>query len=452
MFKVDEKVIEKWLPLIEGKGNWRSFVSACPKIAEKDYAVNAMMFEQMDKFGKNPAHFEKLEENSAASAIGSYSPILIPMLRRIMPALIGSQIFGTQPLSAPSGLIFALRAVYQNDTVNPTSRTNSVLLTLASATAFAVGGYISGTGSNGNTGIGVVRYKENNNLLVEVISGTFVATYGVDNVQTYSASETTISAVYTNEALFSVILSGYSGTYSTADGEALSTDMKEVGFEIETKQALAKTRKLKAKWTNELEEDLQAIHNMNAEALLSTIASDEIIMEMNREFIAYLITKMGTTTAYSYSSADGRWELEKYQNLMVMVSRVKRQIAVSSKRGQATFMIVSPTVLSVLESAGKLDTTGVDPIQNVYAGNALGMKVFVDIYATDDSIYLGYKGATEIDAGIFYSPYIPLQVRKGYGQEDGQPRTFFSTRYAITDNVYGASNYYKKISVAGLPS
>ena len=447
MIKIDKRIIDKWLPVIEGRGDWKNFVSQCPKVREKDYAFTAQLFENIEKFGN-----EVLEETSGASSIGTYSPILIPMLRRVMPALIGPQIFGTQPLTSPSGLIFALRAVYQNDSVNNLHRADSVLLTLASATAFSVGGYISGTGTNGNTGIGVVRYKENNNVLVEVLSGTFVATYGVDNVQTYSSSETTISAVYANEALFAVILSGYTGTTTTATGEALSTDMKEVGFEIETKTATAKTRKLKAKWTNELEEDLQAIHNMNAEALLSTIASDEVIMEMNREFIDLVISKVGTTTAFDYSDADGRWELEKYQNLMVMISRVKRAVAVANKRGQATFMIVSPNVISVLEASGKLDTQDVDPIQNVYAGRAMGMNVFVDLYAVSDDIYLGYKGPTEIDAGIFYSPYIPLQVRKGYGEEDGQPRTFFSTRYALTDNVFGASNYYKAVSVNGLPS
>ena len=451
MFNKDEKLIEKWMPLIEGKGRWSSFVSECPKINSKDYGIYAEMFEQMDRLKKG--ELQRLEEASTtATGVGTYSPILVPMLRRIMPALIGSQIFGTQPLSTPSGLIFALRAVFQNDSVNALTRANSVILTLASATNFTVGGAITGTGSNGNTGVGVVMFKDGNNVLVSVTSGTFVASYGVDNANPYSSSETTISAVYSNEALFNVIMPNYSGTYSTAVGEALSTDMKEIGFEVNTATATAKTRKLKAKWTNELEQDLQAIHNMNAEALLSTIASDEIIMEMNREFIDYLITKSTSYTGFTYSAVDGRWELEKYQNLVNMISRAKRAIAVSSKRGQATFMIVSPKVLSVLEASGKLDTTGVDPIQNVYCGNAIGMKVFVDLYSSDDTIYLGYKGPTEIDAGIFYSPYIPLQVRKGYGQEDGQPRTFFSTRYAITDNIYGASNYYYKITVSGLPS
>jgi len=450
MIKVEKAIIDKWIPLMEGKGKWSDYVSACPKIEEKDYAMNAQLFENIEKYAGTKD--ESLDESTMASAIGNYSPILIPMLRRVMPAMIGPQIFGTQPLSGPSGLIFALRATFQNDSVNSLTRATSVILTVASGTNYTVGGDITGDSDNGNDGVGVVRHKEGNNLLVEVVSGTFVVANGVDNANPYNADDTTISAVYENEALFNVIFSNYSGSYATATGEALSTNMKEVGFEIETATATAKTRKLKAKWTNELEEDLQAIHNMNAEALLSTVASDEVIMEMNREMINYLIANIGSTTAFDYTSADGRWELEKYQNLMTMTSRVKRQVAVANKRGQATFMIVSPAVLSVFESSGKLDTNGVDPVQTVYAGTAMGMKVFVDLYATDDTIYLGYKGPTEIDAGVFYSPYIPLQVRKGYGEEDNQPRTFFSTRYALTDNVYGAENYYKAISVANLPA
>ena len=452
--KVDEKIVDKWMPLIEGKGKWSQFVSACPKIQEKDYASNADLFETLERSCRGTLTDDngKLIESTQASAIGDYSPILIPMLRRVMPAMIGPQIFGHQPLNGPSGLIFALRATFQNDSVNTLTRATSVILTVASGTNFTVGGDITGDSDNGNDGVGVVRHKEGNNLLVEVVSGTFVVANGVDNANPYSSDDTTISAVYENEALFNVIFSNYSGSYATATGEALSTNMKEVGFEIETSTATAKTRKLKAKWTNELEEDLRAVHNMNAEALLSTIASDEIVMEMNREFIDKVIANVGSTTAYNYTSADGRWELEKYQNLMTMIARVKRQVAVANKRGQATFAIVSPAVLSVLESSGKLDTNGVDPIQTVYAGKAMGLSIFVDLYAASDSIYLGYKGSTEVDAGVFYSPYVPLQVRKGQGEEDAQPRTFFSTRYAVTDNPYGATNYYKEISVANLPS
>lgn len=446
-FTVEPEVLDKWLPLLEGSGKWEPFVSACPKLLKKDYHIMAQLLENTESLK------DLSERTGVGQGVGSFSPILIPMMRRVMPSLIGMQIFGTQPMSGPTGLIFALRAVYQNDTDNPVDRTNSVILTLADATlgssGFAVGTDISSTGDAGQ---GTVRHIEGNNILVEINAGAFAVNDDVDNTTNFGGAETTVAAVYDNEALYKIVFSNYTGTYATATGEDLSTDMKEVGFHIETDTVTAKTRKLKAKWTEELEQDLQAIHNMNAERLLSSIASDEITLEMNREFIALVSANSGATTPYDFNSVDGRWELEKYQNLMAMISRVKRDVAVQNRRGQATFMIVSPAVLSAIESSGKLSTENVDPMNTSYAGKAMGMDVYVDIYATSDDIELGYKGPTELDAGIFYCPYIPLQIRKGFGEEDGQPRTFFHTRYGVQDNIFGAENYYQTISVANLPA
>jgi hypothetical protein len=446
-FTVEPEVLDKWLPLLEGSGKWEPFVSACPALKKKDYHVMAQLLE-------NTEGLKDLSERTGVTqGVGNFSPILIPMLRRVMPSLIGMQIFGTQPMSGPTGLIFALRAVYQNTTDNPVNRSNSVILTLADATlgsaGFAVGTDISSTGDAGQ---GTVRHIEGNNILVEINAGAFAVADDVDNATNFVGAETTVAAVYDNEALYKIVFSNYTGTYATATGEDLSTDMKEVGFNIETDTVTAKTRKLKAKWTEELEQDLQAIHNMNAERLLSSIASDEITLEMNREFINYVAANAGVTTNYDFTSVDGRWELEKYQNLMAMISRVKRDIAVQNRRGQGTFMIVSPAVLSAIETSGKLSTENVDPMNTSFAGKAMGMDVYVDIYAESDDIQMGYKGPTELDAGIFYCPYIPLQIRKGYGEEDGQPRTFFHTRYGVNFNVFGVENYYQTISVDNLPA
>ena len=449
MFNVDAKLVEKWLPIIEGTGDWKNFASACPKVRQKDYAAMAVLFENIEAL---------TERTNSANGTGDYSPILIPMMRRIMPALIGPQIFGTQPMNGPSGLVFILRAIYQNTTTNSISAANSVILTLADAASFDVGDSIAATADDTvadpvETAVGVVRHKEGNNILVETVSGTWVVGQEVDDAATVAqnAGATTISAVYTNEALFNIIFSNYTGSYATAAGELLKNDMKEVGFNIEKETVTAQTRKLKAKWTDELEQDLRAIHNMDAEAILSGIASDEIIMEMNREFINLVNTKATVSNAYDYSTADGRWEFEKYQNLVAAISRGKRAIATRSKRGQGTWMIVSTGVLNALESSGRLDKTGIDPIQQVYAGDAVGMKVFVDVYSTSDKILIGYKGNSEMDAGLFYCPYIPLQIRKGFGEEDGQPRAFFSTRYGLKDNPFGASNYLQAVTVANLP-
>lgn len=453
-FTVEQEVLDKWLPLLEGSGKWENFVSTCPKLNPMDFATVAQLLENTEALK---------ERTTTAQGVGDFSPILIPMLRRVMPSLIGMQIFGTQPMSGPTGLIFALRAVYQNTTDNPVNRSNSIILTLADASlgwggAPVPGDFIS-TDGVGRLGVGTIRHVEGNNLLVEITAGTdpwFAVGDDVDDIAVFAGAVTTVAAVYDNEALFKIIFSNYTGTHTTAAGEALSTDMKEVGFNIETDTVTAKTRKLKAKWTEELEQDLQAIHNMNAERLLTSIASDEIVIEMNREFIALIAAKAGTSSAYNYATvvagSTGRWELEKYQNLMAHISRQKRELAVTNRRGMATFMIVSPAVLSVIEASGKLSTQGIDPVQTSFAGKALGMDCYVDIYAENDDIQLGYKGPNEMDAGIFYAPYIPLQIKKGYGEEDGQPRTFFHTRYGIQDNLFGAGNYYHTITVAGLPA
>ena len=452
-FEVDQAIIDKWMPLLEGKDKWENFVKSCPKLDEKHYATVAQMLENTEQM--------KLEERTTTTqGVGSFSPILIPMLRRIMPSLISMEIVGTQPMSGPTGLIFALRAVYQNTTDNPVNRANSIIITVANVfdgtDTATVGNAISASLDDSvanpvEDGIGIVRHIEGNNLLVEVSSGDFTTAMTVNYKATVTQNTgIDVAARYDNEALYKIIFSNYTGTYTTSNGENLSTDMKEIGFNIETATTTAKTRKLKAKWTEELEQDLQAIHNMNAERLLTSIASDEIVIEMNQEMIKLLRTKATTVTAFDFATADGRWELELYQNLMAVISRVKRQIAIANRRGQATFMIVSPDVLSAIEASGKLSTVGVDPIQNSFAGMALGLKVFVDIFATNDDILMGYKGPTEIDAGVFWSPYIPLQIRKGFGEEDGQPRTFFHTRYGIVDNIYGAENYYQTITVAGM--
>ena len=446
---VSDELIEKWLPVIEGKNKWEAVVDGMPKVPESQYGTIAHVLENV-----------ALEESTttAQAATTDYKPILIPMVRRVMPSLIGMDIFGVQPLSGPADLVFALRAVYQNDSVNSVTRANSVILTLADATLFTVGAAIST--ASGATG--VVRYAEDNNVLVEVTAGTFAVGDGVDDAATWVADDTTVSAVYENEALFNVIFANYTGPVDTATGEALSTDMKEIGFEIEAQTVSAKTRKLKAKWTNEMEEDLKAVHNMNAESLLSSVASDEIVMEMNREFIGLVGTKAtaGGVTAWDYTAADGRWEAEKAINLLGAINRARRDIAVSTKRGQGNWIIVSPNVLSLLELSDKLQNVGFDTNTDIssqaFAGTikSSNTKVFVDIYATNDDVLVGYKGSSEIDAGIFYAPYVPLKISKGFGEEDGQPRTFFSTRYGIAYNPLSSTGaeYYRRITVSNLPA
>lgn len=465
-FTVEQEVLDKWAPILEGTGKWKTFVSTCPKIAPGDHAIIAQLLENT----------EALKERTNAGDVGDFSPILIPMLRRVMPSLIGMQIFGTQPMSGPTGLIFALRAVFQNDTDNPIDRTNSQILTLDDIT-LGVANYVPGTPITSATAEGVVRAANpvTNTILVELVTNNFAVGDNVENVTPWAGPGTNVlvastpaSAGLGNEALVHYMFPDYTGTnagtgaspagIATDLGENLATDMKEIGFTIETDTVTATTRKLKAKWTLELEQDLMAIHNMNAERLLNSIASDEIVMEMNREFMDLVAATAGTNTTWDYNvvvaggGGDPRWELEGYQALVAHISRQKRNLAVTNKRGMANWAIVSTDVLSALEASGRLSQDNVDPVATSYAGKALGMDIYVDLYSPVGVCHLGYKGPNEIDAGIYYCPYIPLQIQKGFGEEDGQPRTFFHTRYGIGNNTFGAGNYYHTINVDNLPT
>jgi hypothetical protein len=379
-----------------------------------------------------------------------------------MPALIGNDIFGTQPMSGPSGMIFALKSLYTNDSVNPIAHNAGKILVLADASGFVVGDSIASTDDDTvvdpvETAVGVVRHIEGNTILVDTISGTWTSGEEVVNAATVAqnAGITTISAVYDAETLQNVVFTNYSGTYATSAGEALSTDMKETGFEVISTTVNAKTRKLKAKWTLELEDDLKAVHGMNAEQLLTGFSSDEMIREMNGEFINTVKGYAGETNTFTYSGAvdtQGRYENEKYQALANEISRQKLYVSQTSMRGQATWMIVSPGVLTALEALGMQRNT--DPLDNTYMGTYKNMNVYVDLFNTEaqDFIYFGYKGNSEIDAGMFYCPYVPLKINKGYGEEDNIPRLFFSTRYGLVENPFGASSFYRKLVVADLPS
>lgn len=442
-----DELISKWQPVIEGTGKWEKVVEGAPKV--KDEALMATQLEILEQV--------ELKETSSTSNVANYTPVLIPMVRRVMPALIGNELFGTQPMNGPSGMIFALKSLYTNDSDNPIggvagSHTGQIILFDDAAELAAIGVGTQITGSVAGTGY--IRHIEGMYALVDA-SVAFAAAEEVDSGAAYTASEGTVSAVYDAEALQNIVFKNYSGTVATSVGEALNTDMKEMGFEVISSTVNAETRKLKAKWTMELEDDLRAVHGMNAEQLLSGFCSDEMVREMNTEFISAVKGAAGETNTWTFpasASMLGRYENEAFQSLANEISRQKLYVAKTSMRGQATWMIVSTGVLTALKAMGL--QAGSDPYDNTFMGVWDGMKVYVDLFATEagDFIYFGYKGASEVDAGKFYCPYVPLKVNKGYGENDNIPRLFFSTRYGLADNPFGASNYYRKLVVADLPA
>lgn len=370
---------------------------------------------------------EMLSEDTAptnvTANIGKYDPIMISMVRRGMPNLIAYDVCGVQPMTGPTSLIFAMRPKYVNsgalgeDAFYDEAVTNH-----------------SGTGNHSNTIPGVLQ------------TGTGMA---------------------------------------TADAEKLGSDgnpdFQEMGFEIEKLTVEAKTRALKAKYSIELAQDMKALHGLDAEAELASILSSEILAEINREIIRtiYTIAKPGATDTASAGTFDldadsnGRWSVEKFKGLLFQIEREANKIAKETRRGKGNVIICSSDVASAFAMAGVLDHTPalqrnnnlqVDEAGNTFAGILQGRyKVYIDPYATEDYFVVGYKGASAHDAGLFYAPYVPLQMYKQVDSISFQPRLGFKTRYGLVANPFaegktkgnGALNadrnvYFRKVKVTNI--
>jgi len=403
----------------------------------------------------------KLTERTETGDIEKYDPVLISIIRRGYPNLIGMDIFGMQPMSGPSGLIFGLKTSFHNDTNNPIKRTTSTVLVLADASSYAAGDTIS----TAAPAVGTVRYVENNTVLVEVTSGTFVAGAAVDDADPYAAAVTTISAVYPNEIAWKFLFKDYAKFASVALAEAAAKNIKEVGFDIFKTTVTADSYKLKAKYTDELQQDLKAQQNLDADTELTKIMSQELIAEQNKKFIDKWNEEAATggTSAWDYttSGTPGRWQMERTYEMYGYINRVANSIAKTTMRGRGNIIIASLDVISEFEtmrhwhSAGQL--AGGNPLAGGLADVNLGAsafmgtlggkyKVYCDMYAASDYVSIGYKGG-EWDTGIFYCPYVPVYVKKGIGEEDGQNRIWFHTRYGMGENPFGPELYYRMVSI-----
>jgi len=429
-FGQNEALLEKWEPVLDLKGKWSDKIGDAPKFqSDAQRTLTAKMLESLEQ--------TVLNEKTVAGDVAVVNPVLIPLVRRITPALIGPELFGTQPMKSSNGLIFYLRSLYNGtDAQDLKYGATSAVLTLTDGSSFAVGDDIS---SSDLGGVGTIAYKEGNNVLVSVTSGSFAVGDLVDDAASYAA---TVSSVYTNEAGYQFIFSNYSGPWNTSltsPATTISSSLyetftshNEMGFTIESDVMVAKKRALKARFSRELEEDLRNAHGLNAEQLLIQMSSDEIVREMNREFIGTVndICTSGNENVYTlaYASLDGRYEMEKYQNVVAAIDRIAFNMALRNRRGAA------------------------NSITNANAGTFNGMKVLFDLFAdnSNPTLWLAYKGG-EADAGFFYGPYVPLRVDKGIGPEDNVPRMFFTTRYGLQANKFGAQYYYGKITMTGFP-
>ena len=391
-------LIQKWAPILEH--------ADMPEIKDPHRrAVTAQLLENQTQANRQQA--EALTEDTApvnvTANVGKYDPVLISLVRRAMPNLIAYDVCGVQPMTGPTGLIFAMRPKYVSG-----GALGAEAFYNEADTDFA------GTGTHAGT---------NPAVLNDTTPGTYTKGTGM----------------------------------ATAAAEVLGTDSNpafaEMGFEIEKVTVEAKSRALKAKYSVELAQDLKAIHGLDAETELSNILSSEILAEINREVIRSIYTTakvgadVGTAAAGVFDldvDSNGRWSVEKFKGLLFQIERDANAVAKATRRGKANFIICSSDVASALAMAGVLDyapalstNLQVDDTGNTFAGVLQGRyKVYVDPYATGDFYVVGYKGASAYDAGLFYAPYVPLQMYKAVDDTSFQPKIGFKTRYGLVANPF----------------
>ena len=418
---LSEQIEKKWEPVLKHE-------SLAPIADPYRRAVTAVILENQEKAMREERGIlhEATHANATGASIDNYDPILISLVRRSLPNLMAYDVAGVQPMTGPTGLIFAMRSHY-------TSQSGDEALFNEADTDF------SGTGTHAGS---------------NPVDGAYTTGTGVST--------------------------------STAEGFGDSTALAQVAFSIDKTTVTAKSRALKAEYTVELAQDLKAIHGLDAESELSNILSQEILAEINREVIRtiYKVAKTGaasTATAGTFDldvDSNGRWSVERFKGLLFNIERDANAIAQDTRRGKGNFIICSSDVASALAMAGVLDYTpalstnlNVDDTGNTFAGILNGRyKVYVDPYsantgAASQFYVVGYKGTSPYDAGIFYCPYVPLQMVRAIDPSTFQPKIGFKTRYGMIANPYvtqsngtidadtftsARNQYYRKVKVTNL--
>ena len=431
---LSENLQEKWSPILEH--------SDLPKI-EDNYkrAVTAVILENQEKaLNEDRTTLEEAAPlNATGSAISNWDPILISLVRRAMPNLVAYDICGVQPMTGPTGLIFAMKARYHDD-VNATRDGMSEALHNEARSDYSASPQTTST-SVGSDPIGDP---------FDTSSPSYASTTG--------AGMSTASA----ESL----------------GDGAGNHFAEMAFTIEKATVTAKSRALKAEYTLELAQDLKAIQGLDAESELANILSSEILAEINREVIRNVNLQAKTGAASTASAgtfnldvdANGRWSVEKFKGLIFQIEREANVIAKETRRGKGNFILCSSDVASALSMAGVLDYTpalstslNVDDTGNTFAGVLNGkVKVYIDPYAGVDYMTVGYRGSNPYDAGLFYCPYVPLQMVRAVGENTFQPKIGFKTRYGMVSNPFvgatpsdglasaGTNQYYRKMAVSNI--
>ena len=424
---LSEELKQKWQPVLEHpeleaiKDPYKKAVTAC--ILENQSQAMASDRAQMGMLNEATAGGPSM---ATGSGIQNFDPILISLVRRALPNLIAYDVAGVQPMTGPTGLIFAMRAKYGQDN------------TAASKEAFfnEANTKFSGIGSDTN------RFGFANN----------------------TTGDTLTNPVGTGSTTANTFTTGIGMPTATAEylGSDSNTSFGQMAFSIEKVTVTAQSRALKAEYSLELAQDLKAIHGLDAETELSNILSTEILAEINREVIRTIYTvakngaQYGTTTAGTFdldTDSNGRWSVERFKGLIFQVERDANVIAKETRRGKGNVMIVSSDVASAMAMAGVLQYTPalstdlqVDDTGNTFAGLLHGrIKVYIDPYfggytSNQELVTIGYKGSSPYDAGLFYCPYVPLQMVRAVDQYTFQPKIGFKTRYGMVANPFAGGD------------
>ncbi len=431
-----DKLIQKWSPVLneEAAGvitdRYKKAVTA--QLLENQEVAFREEGAQAGFLAESPTNDTTGVTGTGVSATGNWNPVLISLVRRALPNLMAYDVASVQPMTGPTGLIFAMRSRYKT-TKAGVSNGEEALFNEA-AIGFSGDSGTTGNGTSGSSGLSGLTDDSGSNPTRSVDSSIDDSRSGPNLPDLYSTPEA--------EAL------GVSGQEQFA----------EMGFTIERATVTAKSRALKADYSMELAQDLRAIHGLDAEAELANILTTEILAEINREVLRTINSqaKTGAITGNTalkgvfnlQTDADGRWSVEKFKGLIVQLDREANQIAKDTRRGKGNFIICSSDVASALSASGMLDyapamatALQVDDTGNTFAGTLMGrMKVYIDPYANVDYITVGYKGTSPYDAGLFYCPYVPLTMVRAVGEDTFQPKIGFKTRYGMVSNPFAGTN------------
>ncbi len=403
-----DNLVEKWNPVLNEE--------AAGSITDSHKrSVTAALLENTEKaLAEERQLTEAAPTNSTGANVANWDPILISLVRRAAPNMLAYDLAGVQPMSGPTGLIFAMKSKY-------TSQGGTEALFNEADTRF------SGT--------------QNSAAQPSSPSGLDVA----------NAND---AATIDSDRLTALAVGGMATDSAEALGDAAGNAFPEMGFSIEKATVTAKSRALKAEYSLELAQDLKAIHGLDAETELANILSTEILSEMNREVIRTINSQAKSGAQQSNvavrgifnmsTDSDGRWSAEKFKGLMVQIEREANAIAKETRRGKGNVVMCSSDVASALAAAGMLDyapaisaNLNVDDTGNLFAGVLNGRtKVYIDPYATVDYVTVGYKGTNPYDAGVFYCPYVPLTMMRAVGEDTFQPKIGFKTRYGMVSNPF----------------